>query len=134
MGQPRSPSRVNVRGRLWQKSRRETTANTQAEPKSSPSIPETLLYRILPLSVSLVAQTVKRLPAMRETRVRSLGQEEPLEKEMATQYPVFLPGKFHGWRSLVGYSPWARKELDTCQSDSVPGTGNRRHPFKKLTV
>ena len=33
---------------------------------------------------SLVAQTVKRLPAMWETRVRSLGQEDPLEKEMAT--------------------------------------------------
>ena len=32
---------------------------------------------------SLVAQMVKRLPAMRETRVRFLGQEDPLEKEMA---------------------------------------------------
>ena len=32
---------------------------------------------------SLVAQTVKRLPTMRETRVRSLGGEDPLEKEMA---------------------------------------------------
>ena len=32
---------------------------------------------------SLVAQTVKRLPAMWETRVRSLGREDPLEKEMA---------------------------------------------------
>ena len=32
---------------------------------------------------SLVAQTVKRLPTMRETRVRSLGREDPLEKEMA---------------------------------------------------
>jgi len=31
-----------------------------------------------------VAQTVKRLPAVRETRVRSLGWEDPLEKEMAT--------------------------------------------------
>ena len=31
-----------------------------------------------------MAQTVKRLPAMPETRVRSLGQENPLEKEMAT--------------------------------------------------
>ena len=29
--------------------------------------------------------------------------------------PVFLPGKFHGWRSLVGYSPWGRKELDTTE-------------------
>ena len=34
--------------------------------------------------VSLVAQRVKRLPAMQETWVRSLGQEDPLEKEMAT--------------------------------------------------
>ena len=33
---------------------------------------------------SLVAQRVKRLPAMWETWVRSLGQEDPLEKEMAT--------------------------------------------------
>ena len=33
---------------------------------------------------SLAAQTVKRLPAMRETRVQSLGWEDPLEKEMAT--------------------------------------------------
>ena len=33
---------------------------------------------------SLVAQTVKRLPTMRETQVRSLGREVPLEKEMAT--------------------------------------------------
>ena len=27
--------------------------------------------------------------------------------------PVFLPGESHGWRSLVDYSPWGRKELDT---------------------
>ena len=33
---------------------------------------------------SLVAQTVKRLPAMWETRIQSLGREDPLEKEMAT--------------------------------------------------
>ena len=33
---------------------------------------------------SLVAQMVKRLPTMQETRVRSLGREDPLEKEMAT--------------------------------------------------
>ena len=38
---------------------------------------------VSPLSASLVAQMVQRLPAMQETRVRSLGQEDPLEKEMA---------------------------------------------------
>ena len=29
--------------------------------------------------------------------------------------PVFLPGKFHGQRTLVGYSPWGHKELDTIE-------------------
>ena len=38
---------------------------------------------------SLVAQMVKRLPAMQETWVRSLGQEDPLEKEMATHSSIF---------------------------------------------
>ena len=44
------------------------------------------MKKILSLAIltSLVAQMVKRLPAMWETRVQSLGQEDPLEKEMAT--------------------------------------------------
>ena len=29
--------------------------------------------------------------------------------------PALLPGKSHGWRSLIGYSPWGRKELDTTE-------------------
>ena len=37
---------------------------------------------------SLVAQMVKNLPAMRETQVWSLGQKDPLEKEMATHSSV----------------------------------------------
>ena len=41
---------------------------------------------------SLVAQTVKSLPAMWETRVKPLGQEDPLEKEMATHSSI-LAGK-----------------------------------------
>ena len=52
------------------------------------------------LRASLVAQMVKNPPAMqepRETQVRSLGWEDPLEKGMAT--PVFLPGE----------SPWTEK-------------------------
>ena len=63
---------------------------------------------------SLVAQRVKRLPTMQETWVQSLGWEDPLEKEMATT-PVLLPGKSHGRKSLIGYSPWGRKELDTTE-------------------
>jgi len=41
---------------------------------------------------------------MRETRVQSLGQEDPLEKGIATHSSI-LPEEFHGQRSLVGYSP-----------------------------
>ena len=33
--------------------------------------------------------------------------------------PVFLPGKFHGQRSLAGYSPWVHKELDTTEQSST---------------
>ena len=42
----------------------------------------------LSLCSSLVAQTVKSLPAMRETRVQSLGGEDPLEKKMATHSSI----------------------------------------------
>ena len=45
------------------------------------------------MRASLVAQRLKRLPAMRETWVRSLGQEDPLEKEMATHSSILA------WRS-----------------------------------
>ena len=48
-------------------------------------------------STSLVAQTVKNLPAMQEIQVRSLGWEDPLEKGMATGSTlVLLPGEFNG--------------------------------------
>ena len=52
----------------------------------------------------LVAQMVKHLPTMQETRVQSLDREDLLEKEMATHSSI-LPGKSHGQRSLAGYSP-----------------------------
>ena len=114
------------------------------------------------IRASLVTQTVKCLPAMRDTQVQSLGRKDPLEKEMTTHSstlackipwmeepcrlqsmgslrvghdwptslsrltfmhwrrkwqptPVLLPRKFHGWRSLVGYSPWGCKESDTTE-------------------
>ena len=58
-----------------------------------------------------MAQMVKNLAAMQETQVQSLGQEDPLEKEMTT-HPVFLPGEFHRQRSPFHYSPWGGKESD----------------------
>ena len=66
-----------------------------------------------------MAQMVKNLPAMQETRVLSLGQEDPLEKE-GQPTPVFLPGKSRGQRGLVGYGPWGHKESD--RTEQLPLT------------
>ena len=62
---------------------------------------------------------VKNPPAKaRDSRdvglIPGLGREDPLEKEMAT-HSIFLPGKSHGQRSLMGYGPWDHKELDTTE-------------------
>ena len=54
---------------------------------------------------------VNNLSAMQETLVQFLGQEDLQEKEMATRSSI-LAWRFHGQRSLVGYSPWGWKELD----------------------
>ena len=51
---------------------------------------------------------------MQEILVQFLGQEDPLEKEMATS-PIFLPRKSHGQRRLAGCSLWGRKESDTTE-------------------
>ena len=51
---------------------------------------------------------------MQETEVQSPGQEGHLEKEIATHSSI-LAWEIPGWRNLVGYSPWGRKELDTTE-------------------
>ena len=45
--------------------------------------------------------------------IPGLGRSPWRRKWQST--PVFLPGEFHGQRSLAGYSPWVRKELDTTE-------------------
>ena len=52
----------------------------------------------------LGGSAVKNPPAMQKTRVRSLGWEDPLEKEVATHSSI-LVWETHGQRSLVCYSP-----------------------------
>ena len=60
---------------------------------------------------SLLAQMVKKLPAIRETWVQSLGWEDLLEKEMATHSST-LAWKIPWTERLVGYSPCGHKESD----------------------
>ena len=58
---------------------------------------------------------------MQEACVQPLGREDPLEREWQL-IRVFLPGESHGQRSLVGYNPWACKELDTAELLSTQHT------------
>ena len=55
---------------------------------------------------------VKNLPA-NAADVRDAGFT-PWRREWVPT-PVFLPGEFHGQRSLVGYSPWAHEESNTTE-------------------
>ena len=68
-----------------------------------------IVRKCVVVRTSLVAQSVKNLPAMQETWIRTLVWEDPLEKEVANNTPVLLPRKSQGQRSLAGYSPWDHK-------------------------
>ena len=59
---------------------------------------------------------VKILPAIRETWVRSLGWKDSWRRKWLP-IPVFLPGEFHGQRSLVGDSLWVCKQLDLTEGN-----------------
>ena len=59
---------------------------------------------------------------MQETQ-ETLGWEAPWSRKWQPS-PVFLSGKFHGQRSLVGYSPWGHKELGTTDPLSLHTRSN----------
>ena len=59
---------------------------------------------------SCIAQSAKNVPAMQETWVRFLGQEDPQEKGMATHSSILawrIP-----WTEQIHYSLWGHKESD----------------------
>ena len=73
---------------------------------------------MLEMKRSPVAQRLKRLPVRRETWVRSLGQEDPLEKEMATHSSI-LAWRIPWTEELGGLQSTGRKESDTTERLSV---------------
>ena len=66
------------------------------------------------MGAPLVAQLLKNLPAMKENWVQPWVRKIPWRRKWKP-IPVFLPGEFHRWRSLVGYCPWGRKESNTTE-------------------
>ena len=71
-----------------------------------------LIYLIVQYRVSFIAQSVKNLPAMQETQVRSLGQEDPLEKEAAIHCSI-LAWKILWTEEPRGLESMGLQELDT---------------------
>ena len=65
------------------------------------------VQNILDIFTSLVAQMVKNLPATQDPWVWKI----PWKKAWLPT-PIFLPGEFHGQRSLAGHNPWGHKKLD----------------------
>ena len=68
---------------------------------------------------------------MQEMEVQSLDREDPLEKEMATRSSI-IAWEIHGQRSLVGSSPWGRKESDMTEhlnnNNKWPGSVPKAQP------
>ena len=62
----------------------------------------------------MLAHTVRNPPEMQETRVQSLGWEDPLEKGMATDSSI-LAWRIPWTGSLADHSPWGHKESDTTE-------------------
>ena len=65
------------------------------------------------------------LPALQEIWVQSLGQEDPLEKGMATHSSVLAWRIPWTERSLASYSPWGHKELD--RTEQLNNNNNRKY-------
>ena len=83
-------------------------------PYSRPHVGRAKTYMMMSAAqvwASLVAQRIKCLPAMQETRFDPWVGKIPWRREWQPS-PVLLPGESHGQRSLAGYSPWGHKELD----------------------
>ena len=79
-----------------------------------------------------MAQRLKRLPAMRETRVRSLGWEDPLEKEMATHSSSCLENPMDGgawWATVCGVAKSRTRLSDFTFTFYVLGTARSASDF-----
>ena len=72
-----------------------------------------VLQKVLNLTKFLVAQTIKHVPTMRETGVESLGQEDPLEKEMATHSSILA------WKILWTEVPGTLQSMGHKESDTT---------------
>ena len=76
---------------------------------------------VQPPWASLIAQSVKNLPAMQETWVRFLGQEDTLEKEMATHSSILT------WKTPGTEEPGRLQTMGSQESDTTYRLNHRHH-------
>ena len=101
---------------------KESTCNAEdpdSIPGSGRSPGEGIGYPLQYSWASLVAQTAKNRRVMRETWIRSLGQEDPPGGGHGNPLQYSCLENPHGQRSLVGYSPWGHKELDVTKHSTA---------------
>ena len=110
---PQCSSRYSHVGPMKQAHTQRYFWSQSGSPKSQ--VANTSLFK---LSTQDVAQTVKKLPEIQKTYVRSLGQEDSLKKVMATHFSIFA-WRIPWTRSLAGYSPWDHKESDMTATEPV---------------
>ena len=99
-----------VKGLCWEEGKHRAD-EAALSPKCDQATRSLKMGRLLEPRASLVAQMVKNLSAMQETRFDSWVGKMLWRREWQPT-PVFLPGGSQGQRSLEGYSPWGHKELD----------------------
>ena len=75
---------------------------------------------------SLIAQSVKKLPAMQETHIRFLGREDPLEKGMATHFSILA------WRIPWTEEPGGLQTMGSQESDTTEVTKHARRNMRLL--
>ena len=100
----RTPTQASLTRKHWQATRPPNPHGGTSTIKTNHKLPE---YR----SASLVTQTVKHLLQCGRPGFDPWVGKTPWRRKWKSS-PVLLPGKSHGQWSLVGYSPWGRKELD----------------------
>ena len=91
-------------------------------------IPNVFSFGIMAIWPSLVAQMVKSLPAMQETWVQFLGQEDTLEKEMATHSSILA------WEIPQIEEPGRLQPMGSLRSDTTGQLTHRDRIFRALNI
>ena len=81
----------------------------------SKEIPGLISFRVDWLDLLAVHGTLKSLLQHHSSKASILWCSAFFQRKQWHPTPVVLPGKSHGWRSLVGYSPWGCEESDTTE-------------------